>query len=378
VAPGTSEERGGESHGETGGPGEPDRAGRGSGDAPGRDGTPRRGGQGRSGGKPRAGGQSRSGAPRSEGGQPRSGGQRSGKGQPRGQGEGSGRPQRSGAGPQPRGGQRTGRGDQGGGVRRPQPPAGAPAASARHPGPLIPDDVTGAELDRDVRSALSSLSAFSAREVARRLVMVGRLIDDDPEAAWDHALAGRAHAARIGLVREAAGLAAYRAGHYAEALAELRTARRLTGSDEHLPVIADSERALGRPERALAIAASPEVARLDAEHRVEMLIVEAGARADLGELDAAVVTLQVGLLDTGSTTPWVARLRLAYADALAAVGREREAQHWLERAADADPDDLTGVHERLAESEGVSLTDLEEDEGAEPDDAEPEDAEMQR
>ncbi|MGZ4626856.1 MAG: tetratricopeptide repeat protein, partial [Kineosporiaceae bacterium] len=225
--------------------------------------------------------------------------------------------------------------------------------------------------DREVRAALSGLSQFPAREVARHLVMVGRLIDEDPETAWQHALAARSRAARIGIVREAAGLAAYRAGHYTEALAELRTARRLTGSDEHLPVIADSERALGRPERALAIATSPGVARLDLEHRVEMLIVESGARADLGQLDAAVVTLQVGLLDSRATAPWLARLRLAYADALSAVGRDQEARRWLERAADADPDDLTGAQERLAEFDEAVLTDLEEEaadvEGADAD-----------
>ncbi len=221
--------------------------------------------------------------------------------------------------------------------------------------------MTGAELDRDVRMALSSLSSFTSKEVARHLVMVGRLLDDDPEAAWQHAQAARARAARIGLVREAAGLAAYRAGHYAEALAELRTARRLTGSDEHLPVIADSERALGRPERALTMAASPDVGRLGVDQRVEMLIVEAGARADLGQLDAAVITLQVGLLDSRVRAPWVARLRSAYADALAAVGRDTEARRWLERAAEADPDDLTGVGERLAELDGLVLTDLEDE-----------------
>ncbi|HYJ75988.1 MAG TPA: tetratricopeptide repeat protein, partial [Kineosporiaceae bacterium] len=149
--------------------------------------------------------------------------------------------------------------------------------------------------------------------------------------------------------------------HYAEALAELRTARRLTGSDEHLPVIADSERALGRPERALAIAVLPELGRLDVEHRVEMLIVEAGARSDLGQKEAAVITLQVGLLDSRVKAPWVARLRMAYADALAAVGRDDEAARWLERAAEADPDDVTGIHQRL-DDEDVVVTDLEEDE----------------
>jgi tetratricopeptide (TPR) repeat protein len=192
--------------------------------------------------------------------------------------------------------------------------------------------------------------------------MVGRLIDDDPEAAWQHALAARARAARIGVVREAAGLAAYRAGHYTEALAELRTARRLTGSDEHLPVIADCERAAGRPDRALAIAVSPEIGKLDVDHRVEMLIVEAGARSDLGQKEAAVITLQVGLLDSHSKAPWVARLRMAYADALADVGRDAEAAHWLERAAEADPDDVTGIHERLEELDDEGVTDLEDDE----------------
>jgi tetratricopeptide (TPR) repeat protein len=227
--------------------------------------------------------------------------------------------------------------------------------------------VTGAELDRDVRMALASLSSFTAKEVARHLVMVGRLIDDDPEAAWQHGAAARARAARIGVVREAAGLAAYRAGHYTEALAELRTARRLTGSDEHLPVIADSERALGRPERALTIAAGPEMGRLGIDQRVEMLIVEAGARADLGQRDAAVITLQVGLLDSRVRAPWVARLRSAYADALAAVGRDAEARHWLERALEADPDDVTGVGERLAELDGLVLEDYEDFEDLEED-----------
>jgi tetratricopeptide (TPR) repeat protein len=240
--------------------------------------------------------------------------------------------------------------------------------------PAIPEDVTGTELDRDVRMALSSLSSFTSKEVARHLVMVGRLIDDDPEAAWQHALAARARAARIGVVREAAGLAAYRAGHYADAVAELRTARRLTGSDEHLPVIADCERALGRPERALTMAASPDVGRLGVDQRVEMLIVEAGARADLGQLDAAVITLQVGLLDSRVRAPWVARLRSAYADALAAVGRDLEARRWLERAAEADPDDVTGIGERLEELDGLVLTDLEdEDEDDNEDDNEDQD-----
>jgi tetratricopeptide (TPR) repeat protein len=193
--------------------------------------------------------------------------------------------------------------------------------------------------------------------------MAGRLLDDDPEAAWGHASAARDSASRIGVVREATGLAAYRTGRYAQALGELRTARRVTGSDEHLPVMADCERGLGRPERALALAASPEVRDLDRMGQIEMLLVEAGARTDLGQLDAAVVTLQVQALRTTTPALWLARLRSAYSDALAAVGRLKEAREWLELAAAVDETGESGAADRLAEEDGLVLVDLIEEYG---------------
>jgi len=241
--------------------------------------------------------------------------------------------------------------------------------------PEVPDEVTGAELDREVRKELSSLSKDTARDVARHLVMTARLLDDEPELAWLHAIAARDRAARLPSVREAAGLAAYRTGRYAEALAELRTARRLTGSSTHLPIMADCERGLGRPERALALAVSPEAHSLDLEGRVEILIVAAGARSDLGQDEAAVVTLHVPQLRTRARAPWVARLRSAYADALAAVGRDEEARHWLAMAADVDEDGSTGAAERLAELDGVTFVDSDDDLG--DDDAEADDAEAE-
>jgi tetratricopeptide (TPR) repeat protein len=223
--------------------------------------------------------------------------------------------------------------------------------------PDLPDDVTGGELDKEVRRELSSLSKDAAHDVARHLVMTARLLDDDPELAWQHAVAARDRAARLPSVREAVGLTAYRTQRYTEALAELRTARRLTGSSIHLPVMADCERGLGRPERALALAVSPEAHKLDLEGRAEVLIVAAGARADLGQHDAAVVTLHVPQLRTKAREPWVARLRSAYADALAAVGRHDEAREWLALAAEVDEDGSTGAAERLAELDGVTFLD---------------------
>ena len=51
------------------------------------------------------------------------------------------------------------------------------------------------------------------------------------------------------------------AGHYAEALAELRAAKRMNGATDYLPIMADCHRALGQPEQALKLAKSPSVAK---------------------------------------------------------------------------------------------------------------------
>ena len=233
--------------------------------------------------------------------------------------------------------------------------------------PVLPDEVTGRELDRQVRGELGTLSKENATQVARHLVMVGLLLDDDPREALRHAMAAQRRAGRVGLVREAAGLAAYRAGEYEQALRELRTARRLTGGDDHLAVMADCERGLGRPERALALAASPEARRLDAESRLELLIVAAGARQDLGQAEAAVVMLQVPELyaENGAANP---RLLSAYADALEAAGRPEDAVVWLRRAAKADSADETGAAERLGDAGDELIVDLleESEESEEP------------
>jgi hypothetical protein len=195
-------------------------------------------------------------------------------------------------------------------------------------------------------AGLGSLSGGLAKRVAQHLVMAGMLLDEDPEQAYEHAQAARRRTARVGVVREVVGVTAYAAGKYAEALAEFRAARRITGSDAYLPMMADCERGLGRPRRALELARDPAVERLDPGERIEMLIVAAGARRDLGEIDAAVVSLQVPELRSTSTEDWVARLRYAYADALEAAGRRDDAARWFGRAAEADVDALTDAAER--------------------------------
>jgi hypothetical protein len=215
------------------------------------------------------------------------------------------------------------------------------------------------------------LSKETADLVAKHLIMAGRLVDEQPEQALAHARAARALGGRVGVVREANGLVAYAAGEWAEALTELRTARRITGEPEHLPVMADCERALGRPDRALVMAEDPQVPRLSPPARVEMMIVASGARRDMGQPEAAAVALDVAALE-GPVRPWTARLRYAYADALLECGREDEARTWFAKAAEVDELGETDADERVMELDGMVFEDLEEgaEEGAE-DSAEP-------
>ncbi|MFF0163363.1 hypothetical protein ACFYRY_38410 [Streptomyces sp. NPDC005263] len=187
--------------------------------------------------------------------------------------------------------------------------------------------------------------------------MVARLIDEDPQGAYGYSKVALRLASRVAAVREAAGFAAYANQKYSEALAEFRAARRMTGNVELWPVMADCERGLGRPEKALDMAGAAEVHKLDKAGQVEMRLVAAGARRDMGQLDAAIVTLQSPELASHSVQPWTARLRYAYADALLAAEREDEAREWFAKAIEADKDGSTDASDRLAELDGVEFVD---------------------
>lgn len=226
-----------------------------------------------------------------------------------------------------------------------RPSAAKPAAPA---GPPIPEHVDVGLLDRSVRAELRSLSKPKADAIARYLVAAGELLDSDPERALAHARAARTLTSRVAAVREAVGLAAYHAGEWAEALTELRTARRISGDPRNLAVLADCERALGRPELAVRMLDDPDVRRLDAETRAELFIVVAGARRDLGQLDAALAVLARGGLDRDRPRPGAARLWYAYADALAAAGRTEDAISWFGASAALDVEGELDAAERAA------------------------------
>jgi hypothetical protein len=193
--------------------------------------------------------------------------------------------------------------------------------------------------------------------------MAARLIEDEPELALEHARAARQRAGRIAVVRETAGVIAYHAGEWAEALSELRTARRMSGGTGLLAVMADCERGLGRPERAIELGRSDEAQQLNANEATELRIVVAGARMDLGQYDQAVVTLQTPELDPARVGPVSARLFYAYAEALLAADRADEALKWFFNAASADLEGDTDAEERAEELAAADYEDGEFDEG---------------
>ncbi|WP_328327072.1 hypothetical protein OHA70_39780 [Kribbella sp. NBC_00382] len=250
------------------------------------------------------------------------------------------------------------RGDRGGrGVGRQDEERVGP----RKDDPVIPVGITGAELDKGMKAELRSLPRTLADLVAQHLVASGRFLEDDPDLAYLHAKTARRLAARLGGVREAVAITAYLSEHYAEALTEFRAVRRMTGNHEVLPAMADCERALGHPEKALALSQEKAVLTLEEGSQIEMLIVAAGARRDMGQTAAAIQVLEIPELTKRTRAEWLPRLRYAYADALAEAGRTDEALTWFHRAAGSDQDGSTGAAERAAELEGLTFTDLDED-----------------
>lgn len=197
-----------------------------------------------------------------------------------------------------------------------------------------------------MRAQLKGLPEKLAARVARHLAAAGALVDEDPETAYKHTLAARARASRLAVVREAVGETAYAAGHYAEALAELRAAKRMNGATAYLPIMADCHRALGNAKRALELAKSPSVANFSADAKAEMTIVEAGARRDLGQFDAALRTLELAPLNNKTREPWVVRLRYAYADTLEQAERLQDALTWFHRTDAIDGDEITDAAAR--------------------------------
>lgn len=210
----------------------------------------------------------------------------------------------------------------------------------------IPDaDVS--VLPKMVREDLASLGGGLPDKVGRLLAAALLANDENPDSALAFARRARGMAPRSAVVREAFGVLAYRTGDYATARKELQAARRMSGNVEMLPLLADCERALGSPERALDIGLSPDARKLSGSDAVELLIVVAGARMDLGDTEAAVAMLSRPAAAATAEQPWAARIVYAYAAALEAADHRDAARDWFDRCVQIDEDETTDASERL-------------------------------
>ena len=206
-----------------------------------------------------------------------------------------------------------------------------PPQRARVYEPAVPDNVQPADLEASARRELRALGKVNAEKVSRHLVMTQRLLSTDPELAYQHARYAASHAGRVAVVRESAGIAAYLAGHYAEALREIRAARRLSGLDMHRAIEADCERALGRLQQALKVAKEADPHQLDDLEEAELAMVVSGVRHEMGQDDLGLVVIEEAIMMFRGDRETLRRLHSVRADRLEELGRQEEAAAVRER-----------------------------------------------
>ena len=211
-----------------------------------------------------------------------------------------------------------------------------PASADKPKSPLIPHEIQPEDLDMGVRVQLKTLSAENAEMTARHLAMVAYLAEQDPELAHRHAQAAASRAGRIPVVRETVGITAYFVEDWALSLRELLAHRRMTNSNDHVPMMIDCERGLGRPQRGLEMGRTVDRTALSADVRVSLAIAMSGARLDLGQNETALVELEIKELNPNSVFDYSPRLFWAYADTLEVLGREADAAKWVDLATRAD------------------------------------------
>ncbi|MBN9176918.1 MAG: hypothetical protein J0I43_06080 [Microbacterium sp.] len=198
--------------------------------------------------------------------------------------------------------------------------------------------------------------------------MAARLIDVDPALAHEHALAASRSAGRIAIVRETVAITAYATGDFALAVREVRTFRRISGRDDQIALLVDSERGLGRPDRALEAGRAVDRASLPVDVRVELAIAMSGARLDLGENERALQELDIPELDPERAFRWSPGLFAARAAVLEELGRVDEAAEWQHRAVIAE-EALDAVDADLETLEIDEIEELDIDLDDEDDDA---------
>ena len=144
-------------------------------------------------------------------------------------------------------------------------------------------------------------------------------------------------ALRSATVRELLGLSYYRDGKFKQAAAELSAFRRLAGSTEQNPVLADCYRAMNKPERALELCNELDDS-VPEPIRYEGTIVAAGALAEMGRVDEAIARIESLDLNPASAGQHHLRAWYVLGDLLERRGRFTLALNFFEAVSAADPE----------------------------------------
>lgn len=170
-------------------------------------------------------------------------------------------------------------------------PSQNPYTARRPDEPVMPKGLEWSMLSSDEKERLRGLAKEHAENTGLHILAAYTLIDDDPKAAMEHAKWVARQASRIDFARETLAFAAYRTGDYKLALREFRTAFRMNGFADYLPFMADCERGLGNPKKAIELALSDDAKLLRGEPKAEMFLVYAGALGDLEQWDKAIAVV---------------------------------------------------------------------------------------
>lgn len=204
--------------------------------------------------------------------------------------------------------------------------------------PSIPPEIDANDLHAGLKEELRTLDKRNATRVAEHLLAMEFFLDSDVAQALEHARAARDRAGRLASVRQIAGVVAYHNQLWTEAIRELKAARRISGSNDAVHVIADCERALGRPHKALELIHEVDLSTLPPDLIIELKIVESGAYRDQAQWSQAIKSLEQLSLKNSTPTPESARLYYAYAEALLCNNQPDEAIYWFSQSDKADPE----------------------------------------
>lgn len=205
-------------------------------------------------------------------------------------------------------------------------PSQNPYTDRRPDEPKMPKGMEWSMLSKDERERLRGLSKEHAENIGLHILAAFALEESDPELALEHAKWVARQASRIDFARETLAFVAYRQGDYKLSLREFRTAYRMNGFLDYLPFIADCERGVGEPKKAVELALSDEGKQLHGAPKVEMFLVYAGALGDLEMWDKAIEVVHT--VGRSQGLPGEYRMRAVQAEQyfLEEAGRSKEAE----------------------------------------------------